>query len=422
MTSIDIELPAAQLEGSEATLSQWLVAEGEIVSKDQPIAELETDKVAIEVVAPQAGTITKLIAQLGEKIDSGGLLAAMAPVASANSVAVSVPVTPPAGTAINVDQKHSIKSSIPAVVPDLNNSCRHLMGPVVRKLIAEHNLNIDLIVGSGRGGRISREDVLAAIDAGLCAPLEVYDDRVATLAPGASRLVPHSSMRKAIANHMVESLLEKAPHVTSIFEMDMSNIIAHRQWHKKEFLAAEVKLTFTAYFLQACVKAMAVVPEMNAQFHQESLEIFTALNIGVGTALAGSGLVVPVVKDVAALSLLDTAKALQDQTQRARNNKLTPADMRGGTFTISNHGVSGSLMAAPIIINQPQVAILGVGKMEKRVEVVEVNGEDQMRIRPKCYVSLSIDHRAVDAHQTNAWLSAFVAEIESWGELSTARL
>lgn len=416
-TSIDIELPAAQLEGAEATLSHWLVAKGELVSKDQPIAELETDKVAIEVVAPQAGTIATLIAQLGEKIVSGGLLATMVPVAIASGVVADVPAKPQFSAALNADLKGSIESATPLVTIDSNNSCRHLMGPVVRKLIAEHDLNQDLIEGSGRGGRITREDVQAVIAMGGVARMQTFDNREVAAEPTASRLVPHSSMRKAIANHMVESLLEKAPHVTSIFEMDMSNIIAHRKWHKKEFLEAEVKLTFTAYFLKACVKAMAVVPEMNAQFHQHSLEIFKALNIGVGTALAGSGLVVPVVKNVAALSLFDTAKALQDQTQRARNNKLTPADMRGGTFTISNHGVSGSLMAAPIIINQPQVAILGVGKMEKRVEVVEVNGEDQMRIRPKCYVSLSIDHRAVDAHQTNAWLSAFVAEIENWGEL-----
>lgn len=416
-TSIDIELPAAQLEGAEATLSHWLVTEDELVSKDQPIAELETDKVAIEVVAPQAGTIATLIAQLGEKIVSGGLLATMVPVAVASGVVADVPAKPQFSAALNADLKGSIESATPLVTIDSNNSCRHLMGPVVRKLIAEHDLNQDLIEGSGRGGRITREDVQAVIAMGGVARMQTFDNRAVAAEPTASRLVPHSSMRKAIANHMVESLLEKAPHVTSIFEMDMSNIIAHRKWHKKEFLEAEVKLTFTAYFLKACVKAMAVVPEMNAQFHQHSLEIFTALNIGVGTALAGSGLVVPVVKNVAALSLFDTAKALQDQTQRARNNKLTPADMRGGTFTISNHGVSGSLMAAPIIINQPQVAILGVGKMEKRVEVVEVNGEDQMRIRPKCYVSLSIDHRAVDAHQTNAWLSAFVAEIENWGEL-----
>lgn len=416
-TSIDIELPAAQLEGAEATLSHWLVTEDELVSKDQPIAELETDKVAIEVVAPQAGTIATLIAQLGEKIVSGGLLATMVPVPAASGVVADVPAKPQLSAALNADLKGSIEPVTPLVTIDSNKSCRHLMGPVVRKLIAEHDLNQDLIEGSGRGGRITREDVQAVIAMGGVARMQTFANRAVAAEPTVSRLVPHSSMRKAIANHMVESLLEKAPHVTSIFEMDMSNIIAHRKWHKKEFLEAEVKLTFTAYFLKACVKAMAVVPEMNAQFHQESLEIFSALNIGVGTALAGSGLVVPVVKDVAALSLFDTAKALQDQTQRARNNKLTPADMRGGTFTISNHGVSGSLMAAPIIINQPQVAILGVGKMEKRVEVVEVNGEDQMRIRPKCYVSLSIDHRAVDAHQTNAWLSAFVAEIENWGEL-----
>ncbi|MCV6606386.1 MAG: 2-oxo acid dehydrogenase subunit E2, partial [Porticoccaceae bacterium] len=166
----------------------------------------------------------------------------------------------------------------------------------------------------------------------------------------------------------------------------------------------------------ACVEAMRAVPEMNAQFHDDALEIFEDLNIGVGTALGEAGLVVPVVRQVQHMELFDIAKALGHQTERARDGKLTPADMKGGTFTISNHGVSGSLFAAPIIINQPQVAILGIGKLEKRVEVVEEDGNDDIRIRPKCYVSLSIDHRAVDAFQTNAWLAKFVEVIENWGE------
>jgi len=223
-------------------------------------------------------------------------------------------------------------------------------------------------------------------------------------------------MRKAIAKHMVESLLHTSPHVTSVFEMDMSNIIEHRRWHKKEFAEQGVKLTFTAYFLAATVKAMAAVPQMNARYHDDALELFEDINIGVGTALGDDGLVVPVVQQVQTKNLLNIASALQTQTDKARTKKLRPEDMKNGTFTISNHGVSGSLFAAPIIINQPQVAILGIGKLEKRVVVTETNGEDTISIKPMCYVSLSIDHRAVDAFQTNKFLSVFVDCIENWGE------
>ena len=172
-------------------------------------------------------------------------------------------------------------------------------------------------------------------------------------------------------------------------------------------------------------KAVAKVPQVNAQFHEDALEIFSGVNIGVGTALGGSdlkgsglqdsGLVVPVIQQVQTMNLFNIAKSLNEQTEKARTNKLKPSDMKNGTLTISNHGVSGSLFATPIIINQPQVAILGIGKLEKRVVVEDVNGTDTMVIRPKCYVSLSIDHRALDAHQTNLYLSEFVSIIESWG-------
>jgi 2-oxoglutarate dehydrogenase E2 component (dihydrolipoamide succinyltransferase) len=198
--------------------------------------------------------------------------------------------------------------------------------------------------------------------------------------------------------------------------MDMGRIIEHRKMCKMGFEEAGVKLTFTAYFLAASAKAMQKVPVINSRFYDDYLEVFEDINIGVGTALGDDGLIVPVVKQVQEKSLFEIATALQQQTDKARQGKLAAADMRDGTFTISNHGVSGSLFATPIIINQPQVAILGIGKLEKRVVVEDVNGEGTMVIRPKCYVSLSIDHRALDAHQTNLFLSHFVDVIENWGK------
>jgi len=198
--------------------------------------------------------------------------------------------------------------------------------------------------------------------------------------------------------------------------MDMSAIIAHRADRKLGYLDAQVNLTFTAYFLAASAAAIEAVPEINSRFHSDGLEVFSQINIGVGTALADSGLVVPVVPNVQEKSLFQIAANLTEQTEKARNRKLTAQDMQGGTFTISNYGVSGSLLATPIIINQPQVAILGVGKMEKRVVVECIDNRDTMVIKPMCYVSLSIDHRALDAHQTNKFLNEFVCKIENWGK------
>jgi 2-oxoglutarate dehydrogenase E2 component (dihydrolipoamide succinyltransferase) len=220
-------------------------------------------------------------------------------------------------------------------------------------------------------------------------------------------------MRLAIAEHMQRSV-STAPHVTAVFEVDFTAIMRDRAVRKEEFLRRNAKLTFTAYFIAACVKAIQAVPTVNSRWHDDHLEIFPDINIGIGTALGDKGLVVPVVHRAQELSLLGIAERLTDITERARTNKLKPKDMQGGTFTISNHGVSGSLLATPIIINQPQSAILGVGKLEKRVVVREVDGRDAMSICPMAYVSLTLDHRVLDGHQSNAFLSTWVDTIENW--------
>jgi 2-oxoglutarate dehydrogenase E2 component (dihydrolipoamide succinyltransferase) len=220
-------------------------------------------------------------------------------------------------------------------------------------------------------------------------------------------------MRRRIAEHMAHSLAT-APHVTAVFEADFSAIAAHRAAHRADFQSRGANLTYTAYFVAASVEAMKAAPTVNSRWYDDRLEVYGEINVGVGTALGDKGLVVPVIKGAQALSLFDIAERLQDLTERARSDRLTPQDVRDGTFSISNHGVSGSLIAAPIVIAQPQSAILGVGKLEKRVVVREVEGADAIQIRPMAYVSLTIDHRVVDAHQTNAWLTRFVETLERW--------
>jgi 2-oxoglutarate dehydrogenase E2 component (dihydrolipoamide succinyltransferase) len=220
-------------------------------------------------------------------------------------------------------------------------------------------------------------------------------------------------MRRSIAQHMVQSVAV-APHVTAVFEADLSAIVAHRETNRGAFEAEGANLTYTAYFVRASVAALQAVPEVNSRWHDDALELFEDCNIGVATALPQGGLIVPVIHRAQTLDLLATAKRLQDLTQRARSGGLNPSDVQQGTFSISNHGVSGSLVASPIIIPQPQSAILGVGKMERRPVARERNGKEAVEVRAMCYVTLTIDHRALDGFQANAFLTRWVQEIERW--------
>jgi 2-oxoglutarate dehydrogenase E2 component (dihydrolipoamide succinyltransferase) len=221
-------------------------------------------------------------------------------------------------------------------------------------------------------------------------------------------------MRKRIAAHMVQSLLHTAPHVTSVFEVDMSAVNAHRAKERANFQERGSALTLSAYFVAATVDALRAVPEANSRWCDDALEIFETMNIGVATAIEGGGLLVPVLRAVESLDLFGIARGLNDQVARARAKELTPADLRGGTFTLSNHGTSGSLLAAPIVINQPQSAILGIGKLEKRAAVIEEAGVERIVVRSKCYVTLTIDHRVLDGADANRFLQVFVARLESW--------
>jgi 2-oxoglutarate dehydrogenase E2 component (dihydrolipoamide succinyltransferase) len=262
----------------------------------------------------------------------------------------------------------------------------------VRRLLREHGLDAAQVTGSGRGGRITVQDIELLLGSA---------SRPAVLP--SSRLIPHSAMRRSIAEHMVKSVAT-APHVTAVFEADLSAVIRHREAHRKAF-------TYTGYFVRASVAALQAVPEVNSRWRDQGLELYEDCNIGIGTALPGGGLIVPVLRQAQDLDLAETARRLEDLTTRARAGSLEPRDVQGGTFTISNHGVSGSLLAAPIVINQPQSAILGIGKMEQRVRVAPGGG---FEARPMVYVTLTIDHRALDGFQANAFLSRWVEVIEQW--------
>ena len=382
---LDVTVPVDQSEGTESVVSTWFKSVGETVTANEPLLEISTDKVNMEVAAPGSGRLVEILKRDGESVEPGDVLGRVD--TSASSEAASEPATAPPATSAQADG--SEKSAALA-------GGSGELSPAVRKLLKEHKLEASQITGTGRGGRITHQDVM---------------DFVGSRSSGRSgRMVPHTQMRRSIAQHMVQSVAT-APHVTSVFEADLSAVIADRDAKKGDFEARGAKLTFTAYFVRAAVEALKAVPEANSRWHDDGLELFDDINIGIATALGSGGLIVPVIAGAQNLDLFALAERLKDLTERARSERLDPSDVQNGTFTISNHGVSGSLVATPIIINQPQSAILGIGKLERRVRPASDSG-NEVTVRPMCYVSLTIDHRVLDGFQANQFLTKFTEAIE----------
>ena len=365
----DVILPRDQQEGTESLLSSWLKNIGDYVNEHEPLVEISTDKVMVEIASPASGTLIEIRKSANDAVQPGEVLGVIA-VGQGGGVAAS-----------------SVKSAA-AKVQTQSTASNLELSPAVRRLLKEHSLDAAAVKGSGRDGRITVEDVERYVASGLTQT--------------SSRKVQHSAMRKSIAQRMQHSVTT-APHVTSVFDLDLSAVQTHRQRNREAFEKQGIKLTYSAYFVAAAAQALRAVPEANSRWHDDALEIFDDANIGIATALEGSGLIVPVVKRAQTLSLLETAKIVSDLVERARKNELEAAEVRGGTFTISNHGVSGSLLATPIIINQPQSAILGVGKLEHRAVV----RDDKVVVRPMLYITLTIDHRVLDGFSANKFLTVF---------------
>lgn len=385
---IEVAAPAEQAEGTEMVVARWYKKVGDPVTLNEPLLEISTDKVTVELAAPVTGILREIVAPANRSVGSGDVLGRIE--AGAQRAAEPAP------------RAQESTAAGPAVSGTVE------LTPAVRRLLAEHRLNASEISGTGRGGRITVEDVEAYLGARGAAPLE--SGRSTTIP---SRKVPHTTMRRSIAEHMVRSVAV-APHVTTTFEADLSAITAHRESHRAAFEAVGVKLTYTAYFVRASVTALQAVPEVNSRWHEDALELFEDCNIGIATAIPGGGLILPVILRAQQLDLRATAERLQDLTERARAGSLNPKDVQLGTFSISNHGVSGSLVAAPIIIPQPQSAILGVGKVQPRAVVRERDGKTTIEVRPMCYVTLTIDHRVLDGYQANTFLTRWVEAIEGW--------
>jgi 2-oxoisovalerate dehydrogenase E2 component (dihydrolipoyl transacylase) len=300
-------------------------------------------------------------------------------------------------------------------------------------MAAEHQLDLEGIAGSGLHGRVTKLDVMAHIAAQETSPqttpvLTHSETQKLQLAGEDELWQPLTTMRRAIAQHMVQSK-QTSPHVTTVFEVDMTAVVRHREAYKETYIERGVRLTYTPYFVAAVAKALRQVPEANARFHSgdggnvgkgepSALVLQKRVHIGVAVALE-QGLIVPVIRDADERNLQGLARAVSDLAQQARSGELSPDAVRGGTFTITNHGVSGSLLGTPII-NQPQAGILGIGAIVKRPVVRSGNAsllpdaDDAIVIRPMCYLSFSFDHRILDGARADAFVSLVVEELQGW--------
>lgn len=398
MTSwLEIRIPEDMEKDATFELAGWMKNVGDEVAADEPIAEVATDKAVYEIVSPARGILRECLVEAEAEVKAGQLIARLE--ALETGAKPERVVGAPKGSP---SRESEVLSSVSVTRTD-----RPVPHPSVLRLARKYGIQLDTLTGTGRDGRVTRRDLRAALGertvvATPVAPHPKID--------GPSRSVRHDSMRRSIASNMAHSV-SVAPHVTAVFECDLTAVIEDRKARKDALAERGIKLTYTAYFLQACVDAIRAAPEVNSRWHDDALEIFGSVHVGVGTALGDRGLVVPVVRDVQDRDLEGCAAELGRLTDLARDRKLRRGDMEGSTFTISNHGVQGTLIASPIIIRQPESAILGLGKIEERAVV----RGGAVTVRPMMYVTLTIDHRALDAYHTNTFLSRFCEVIEGWG-------
>ena len=396
---IEVRVPDEQ-EGTKAVVRAWLKQVGDAVAENDPLVELEPDKVTQEVPSPATGVLTEIVLDTDAEAVPGALLARI----ETNTSSARPKRRPQAEVEERPVQRSEER---PSTSLRTSGELETRLSPSVRRACLQHGIDVSRLQGTGRNGRVTREDVDRAVATSTV--VSVGEPATAQPRQFSAHDIPHDRMRRTIAENMVRAVSE-APHVTALFEADFSAVAAH----KAALAARGTRVSYTAYILKAAAQAMAVAPAINGRWEEDRIAISPTIDIGVGTALGEKGLVVPVVKDAGSLSLEQIGAKLDDLTRRAREGRLDRADVSGGSFTISNHGVSGSLLAAPIILHQGQAAILGIGKLEKRVVVREVGGQDAIRVRPMAYITLTIDHRVVDGHQTNAWLSRFVEILENW--------
>lgn len=394
----------------EVTVVKWLKREGDSVDELEPLLEVNTDKVDTEIPAPASGTVLKILAEEGNPAKVGSILAFIGkPGETLEDASASA-------QAAAVAEVEGNKPGEDAALSSREGTSRQDLGfisPVVARIAAEHGVNLADVTGTGLSGRITKNDVLSYIEGERAKgerPASGPLTRPASIAAPlqGDQLIKHTVIRRQIAEHMILSK-QTSPHVLTVMEADMSRVVKHRAANKEVFARDGVNLTFTAYFMVAIVAGLKAYPYVNSSWQEDGILVHKAINIGMATSLGEEGLIVPVIKNADDLSLLALARTVNDLANRARAKKLQPDEVKGGTFTLTNHGTSGSLFAFPII-NQPQCGILGVGAMQKRVVVID----DAIAIRPMVYLSFVFDHRILDGAAADQFLMKVKETLENW--------
>ncbi|MFO1256003.1 MAG: 2-oxoglutarate dehydrogenase complex dihydrolipoyllysine-residue succinyltransferase [Sphingomonadaceae bacterium] len=386
--STEVKVPVLGESVSEATIGEWLKQPGEAVALDEPLASLETDKVAVEVTAPAAGVMGQHIAKVGDNVAVGAVIATI----EAGSGAAAAPA--PAAVA-------------PAPAPEASPAEASTLSPAVRRAVLEHGIDPASVKGTGKDGRITKEDVLTAAAAKSAAPAPAASAPAPAAAGGrGEERVKMTRLRQTVAKRLKEAQ-DTAALLTTFNDCDMSAVMAARNTYKEAFEKKHgVRLGFMGFFAKAACLALKDVPAVNARIEGDEIVYYPYVDMSVAVS-APNGLVVPVVRDVQDMSFAGIEKAIADYGRKAKEGTLTMADMTGGTFTISNGGVFGSLMSTPII-NPPQSAVLGLHRIEDRPVVR--NG--QIVIRPMMYLALSYDHRLIDGREAVTALKIIKEAIE----------
>ena len=461
MAIVDLVMPKLGESIMEATILKWNKQIGDNIAADETVLEIATDKVDTEVPAPFAGKLVEICFQVNDVAPIGSVLAKIE-VAGENNMVASAPIeTPTAAPAPSpiVEEIESIPyvpaAPVNTAPQEISNTEARFYSPLVLNIAQSEGVSLsdlEKIPGTGSGGRVSKKDILnwvaakksgttptvapaaaASVSTPVVAATQAQSSTVAAspaqsniasspagvVLSGGTEIIEMDRMRKLIAKHMVESV-QTSPHVTSFSEADVTNLVQWRNNNKAAFEKREgTKLTFTPLIVECLVAAMKKFPLINSSLDGDRIIIKKDINIGMATALPNGNLIVPVIKGADQLNLVGLSKSINNLADAARNNKLKPDDTQNGTFTFTNVGTFGSLMGTPII-NQPQVAIIAVGAIKKRVAVIETPSGDSMAIRHMMYLSLSYDHRIIDGSVGASFLTEVANQLEAWDPNRTA--
>ena len=449
-TAIDVVMPQMGVSVSEGTITKWLKNEGEEIAADESLLEISTDKVDTEVPSPGSGVVLQILVQEGETVDVGTKLAVISPAGSAPPAPAAEeppaapepepePETAPEPAPAPQAAAPAPAAPAPPAPTDGAADGKTFVSPVVARIASEHGVDVSAVPGTGRGGRVTKKDILGYIEQGAPAAPAAPAEAPAAPAPEAPKpapaavpaaapaapvaaqqgeaLEPMNAMRKGIAEHMRRSL-DTAAHVTSAIEVDMSQVVAIRSKLKNEYQRKfGVNPTYLIFVARAATDTLLEYPWINGEIRGDQIVTRNYVNVGFAVELAdGKGLIVPIVKNAEGLNLLGMARAVTDLAERARNKQLLPDDVQGGTFTITNPGGYGTFHGTPVI-SQPQAAILGTYAVVKRPWVVQDElGQDVIAIRPIMNLTLTYDHRLVDGALAGRFLRDLREKLETWGE------